>query len=300
MRILITGGSGQLGQQLLRSSPKEMNGEVVDIYAPGRERLDLSIEQSCQSIVDCYRPDWVINAGAYTAVDQAEKEKELAFAVNALAPAAFARALKRIGGRMLQISTDYVFDGYQSFPYQPHHRLHPLAVYGLSKAAGESAIKQELPADSCCILRTSWVYGPVGKNFLLRILHLLQEQSDLSVVCDQVGCPTATYGLADVCWSLVEKECSGTYHWSDSGVASWYDFAVAISEIAQSQGLINKPANIHPIPTSDYPTPAPRPSYSLLDTRLTQEIIGQSSQHWRAALSEVMLELSANLGSKAQ
>jgi len=296
MRILITGGSGQLGQQLLKRSPKELNGEAVDIYAPGREQLDLSIEQSCLSIVDSYRPSWIINAGAYTAVDRAEQEKEVAFSVNASAPAALARALQKTGGRMLQISTDYVFDGHQNYPYQPHDAPNPLSVYGLSKAAGESAVKQELSKDNLCILRTSWVYGPVGKNFLLTILHLLQERSDVSIVCDQVGCPTATFGLADVCWSIVEKESSGTYHWSDAGVASWYDFAVAISEIAQSQGLLIKPAIIHPIPASDYPTSAARPIYSLLDTRLTQETIGKSSQHWRAALAEVLLELSCDLG----
>jgi dTDP-4-dehydrorhamnose reductase len=234
----------------------------------------------------------VLNAGAYTAVDRSESEPELARAVNAGAPAAFAEALAESGGRLLQVSTDFVFDGSQGQPYAPDHPLAPLGVYGATKAEGERLAIDRLGADRTCVLRTSWVYGPVGANFCLTMLRLHRQRAEagqpLSVVADQVGCPTATAGLAAACWAAITRGVTGRHHWSDAGAASWYDFAVAIGELGAAAGLLHRPADVVPIATSDYPTPARRPAYSLLDCRATRAALDLPPRHWRAALADVL------------
>lgn len=299
MQVMITGAAGQLGQALLRSVPDTINGGTVELIACSRAggsggvALDLADAAACQALVDQLQPDWVINAGAYTAVDKAESEPELAQAVNAGAPAAFAEALQRSGGRLLQVSTDFVFDGSQGAPYRPDQPVAPLGVYGASKAAGEAAAARALDPDRLCILRTSWVYGPVGKNFLLTMLHLMREREQLGVVADQVGCPTATPGLAQACWGVLEQRASGVHHWSDAGAASWYDFAMAIAELAQAAGLLTKQPLIQPITTADYPTPAQRPSYSLLACGPTRVALRQPAVHWRVALQQVIADVVA-------
>ena len=286
MRVLITGGSGQLGQALQKLAPPSVELIVLDRCA-----LDLSDPKACEAAVHELKPVWVINAGAYTAVDRAESESELVNAVNAKAPEALARALQRTGGFLLQLSTDFVFDGAQGSPYQPHQPLMPLGVYGASKAAGEVQAASSLDPDRLCILRTSWVYGPVGRNFLLTMLRLHQERETLGVVADQVGCPTSTHGLAQACWSVLEQSLVGRHHWSDAGVASWYDFAVAIGELAMQCELLQTPALVRPLTTADYPTSARRPSYSLLDCTATRSALGLSGIHWRQALYGVLKQL---------
>jgi len=237
------------------------------------------------------RPDWVLNAGAYTAVDRAESEANLAMAVNAGAPAAFAAALEQTGGRLLQVSTDFVFNGAQGCPYRPEQPLTPLGVYGATKAAGETAA---LTLPGARVLRTSWVYGPVGKNFCLTMLRLHAAKAaagePLAVVADQVGCPTATPTLAAACWRAIGVGADGPriLHWSDAGAASWYDFAVAIGELGLAAGLLQQVAKVRPLTTADYPTPAQRPSYSLLECSSSRLALGLESLHWRAALAEVL------------
>ena len=247
------------------------------------------------------RPDWVLNAGAYTAVDRAESEPELARAVNADAPAAFAQALAEGSGRLLQVSTDFVFDGRQGHPYGPHQAVSPLGVYGASKAEGERAALANLGAENTTILRTSWVYGPVGRNFCLTMLRLHGQRAisgePLGVVVDQVGCPTATHTLASACWAVIEQRLNGTFHWSDCGAASWYDFAVAIGELGLEAGLLERAAPVRPLTTAEYPTPAQRPSYSLLDTSATRQALGLAPSHWRQALREVLERLQGLVGS---
>ena len=286
-KVLLTGRDGQLGQELVITAPAG-----VELIITGRAELDLADAAACASAVRDHRPDWVLNAGAYTAVDRAESEPELAHAVNAGAPGAFAAALAETGGRLLQVSTDFVFQGDQGHPYAPNQPMRPLGVYGASKAAGEEAVQSTLSADRFCILRTSWVYGPVGRNFCLTMLRLHAAKAaagePLAVVADQVGCPTATPGLAAACWAALGRGVSGWHHWSDAGAASWYDFAVAIGELGAASDLLAAPAEVRPIATSDYPTPAQRPSYSLLDCRATREALGLPPQHWRAALAGVI------------
>ena len=310
MRILLTGSSGQLGQALRASLPASLAGEPVELIATGRQPepaqgvigLDLADPVACRAAIASHKPDWVLNAGAYTAVDRAEAEPELAHAVNAGAPRAFAEALACIsdGTRLLQISTDFVFDGEQGHPYRPEDPLNPVSVYGTSKAAGEQAVADVLGTagqaglkDRATILRTGWVYGPVGRNFMLTMLRLHRQKAargePLRVVADQVGCPTSTDGLARTCWAAIERRASGILHWSDAGVASWYDFAVAIGELGEQIGLLETTAKVEPICTTDYPTPARRPSYSLLDCTSTQAKLHLAPRHWRDALHDTSL-----------
>ena len=299
MKVLLTGAAGQLGQALIASRPPD-----VELISCSRSELDLADANAdaCRAAVQQHRPDWVLNAGAYTAVDKAESEPELAAAVNAGAPAAFAEALAATGGRLLQVSTDFVFNGAQGSPYRPEQRLDPLGVYGATKAAGEAAALQ-LPGAR--VLRTSWVYGPVGKNFCLTMLrlHALKAAAgeSLGVVADQVGCPTSTLTLAAACWRAIgvgadpaaDSASPRILHWSDAGAASWYDFAVAIGELGVQAGLLERAARVKPLTTADYPTPAQRPSYSLLDCTASRVALGLEPLHWREALAEVLRCMAA-------
>ena len=306
MKVLLTGREGQLGRTLVESVP-----EGIELIATGRSELDLSDGSACGVAVAELRPDWVLNAGAYTAVDRAESEPELADAVNAGAPGAFARALAKTGGRLLQVSTDFVFNGAQGSPYRPEQALDPLGVYGATKAAGEMAA---LALPGARVLRTSWVYGPVGKNFCLTMLRLHAVKAaagePLGVVADQVGCPTATHTLAAACWRAIgadsavgstntatnasaANEGPMILHWSDAGAASWYDFAVAIGELGVAAGLLDRAAVVRPLSTADYPTPAQRPSYSLLDCTASRVALGLEPLQWRAALAQVLEQVAA-------
>ena len=294
MKILLTGATGQLGQALRAAAPSDATVIATSRQGgAGLEALDLGDASACRIAVETHRPDWVLNAGAYTAVDKAESEPELAHAVNAMAPRAFAEAIKTTGGRLLQISTDFVFDGSQGTPYRPEQNRTPLGVYGASKAAGEEAIQEVFAGDArALILRTSWVMGPVGRNFALTMLRLHRERDTLGVVADQVGCPSSTLNLAQACWQCIrlgsQQALPEIMHWSDAGAASWYDVAVAIGELGSELGLLPSPAEVKPIGTSDYPTPAARPSYSLLDCKGTREALQLNGEHWRRALRTVL------------
>lgn len=303
MKVLLTGASGQLGQALIASKPPGVHLIGTSRSGgQGLEALDLADSNACQRAVHAYRPDWVLNAGAYTAVDKAESEPVLAQAVNAGAPRAFAQALASCcpGSRLLQLSTDFVFNGEQGRPYQTDERPDPLGIYGVTKASGEQAVRELLGTGvdgHAAILRTSWVYGPVGRNFLLTMVRLHQLKAEanepLRVVADQVGCPTATSGLAKTCWAAINRQASGVMHWSDAGAATWFDFAVAIGAQAAARGLIAAAAEVKPIRTSDYPTPARRPAYSLLDGTSTHERLGVTPRHWQSMLNDVLGELNA-------
>ena len=237
--------------------------------------------------------------GLPDAADRQTKTR-LAMAVNAGAPQAFAEALAQTGGRLLQVSTDFVFNGQQGSPYRPDQTPEPLGVYGASKAAGERAVLAALGPGRARILRTSWVYGPVGANFCLTMLrlHALKAAAGepLAVVADQVGCPTASFGLAAACWRAIgigaDPGAAAMLHWSDAGAASWYDFAVAIGELGVATGLLEQAARVRPIPTSAYPTPAARPAYSLLECTASRAALGLEPTHWRAALAQVLGQLA--------
>ena len=288
MKVLLTGAGGQLGTALQKSCPG-----AVELIATNQAELDLSDAKACAAMVAALKPDWVLNGGAYTAVDRAEEQPQLAEAVNAAAPRAFAEALAELGsGRLLQISTDFVFSGQQGHPYGAEDQAAPLGVYGASKARGEAAVLKELGPKRACVLRTSWLYGPVGKNFCLTMLRLHEIKAAageaLNVVADQVGCPTHTAGLAAACWQVLARDIGGMQQWSDAGVASWYDFAVAIGEEAVALGILATAAKVNPISTAEYPTQAQRPSYSLMDCSASRKALGLEPLHWRQGLRKVL------------
>ncbi len=290
IKVMLTGKDGQLGKALLEKIPAGF-----EIVALGRQDLDLSNKEACHNAVIEYRPDWVLNAAAYTSVDRAEGEPELAMAVNAVAPEAFAQALGEVGGRLLQVSTDFVFNGNQAHPYHPDQPVDPINVYGATKAEGERLVQKALPATSFCILRTSWVYGPVGNNFCLTMLRLHRLKSaqneTLNVVADQIGCPTSTLNLASACWSAINHGTSGIHHFCDAGAASWYDFAIAIGDAGVAAGIIDQSAEVVPIRSSEYPTPAKRPGYSLLDCTATRIALELEAKHWQKELSKVIAKV---------
>lgn len=285
MKALVTGASGQLGRALLDRVPEGWNAVPLD-----RSVLDLSDAGAIERTVDQEQPDLVINAGAYTAVDRAECEPDLAHTVNAGAPAAFARALAGTSARLVQISTDFVFDGARGQPYRPLDPRNPQSVYGASKAAGEDAA-----GDRAIIVRTSWVHAAGGTNFVRTMLRLMRERDELRVVADQIGSPTWATGLAETVWRLAAKAEPGIYHHRDAGVASWYDFAEAIAWEAAALGLIERIPAIVPITTSDYPTPAQRPAFSVLDVSETRRLLADQHLHWRTQLKS-MLEEELTLG----
>jgi dTDP-4-dehydrorhamnose reductase len=295
VKVLLTGAVGQLGHALRQQVPAGV--ELIASSRGGGDgvlALDLADPSACRTMVQNIQPDWVFNSGAYTAVDKAESEPELAHAVNGGAPRAFAEALAETGGRMLQVSTDFVFNGAQGHPYRPEQPRDPLGIYGASKAAGEEAVEHVLgPSGRGLILRTSWVMAPVGKNFALTMLRLHRDKPEIGVVADQVGCPTSTHTLAAACWramALVDTpiELPAVLHWSDAGAASWYDAAVAVGELGLELGLLERTAQVNPITTADYPTPAQRPSYSLLDCSETRRVLELPAVHWRQALRQLL------------
>jgi dTDP-4-dehydrorhamnose reductase len=229
----------------------------------------------------------VINAAAYTGVDAAEREADRALAVNADGAANVARASTRVGARMIHLSTDFVFDGAQGRPYLPDDRPNPLGVYGRTKLAGEQAVQRW--SATALILRTAWVYSNHGHNFVRRMLGLMEERDELSVVSDQIGAPTWSRSLAAALWAAAARpELRGIQHWTDAGVASRYDFAVAIQEEALALGLLSRAVPIHPVHSEEYPTPARRPAFSVLDTSTARAALGLAPPHWRVNLRRML------------
>ncbi|MCX2973740.1 dTDP-4-dehydrorhamnose reductase [Halieaceae bacterium IMCC8485] len=284
-KVLITGAAGQLGRELLRTMP-----EGVECIAATREILDIADAAQVRALVRRERPGLIINAAAYTAVDKAESEQELAAAINVNGAANLATACAENESRLIHVSTDFVFDGTSSTPYLPDAPTSPLGEYGRSKLAGEQAVVAGLP--SALIMRTAWVYSAFGGNFVKTMLRLMAEREELSVVADQVGTPTWARGLADALWLAADQsDLQGLYHWTDAGVCSWYDFAVAIAEEALEIGLLQRMPRIHPIPGSAYPTPAARPAFSVLDKNSTWAVLKTERLHWRSQLRSMLKEL---------
>jgi dTDP-4-dehydrorhamnose reductase len=287
MRVLISGQHGQVSTELQHHL--KTLGELV---VPGRGQFDLTDPQQLRQQVQRVRPDLIINAAAYTAVDQAETEPQVAFAINAVAPGILAEEAAALGIPLIHYSTDYVFDGSKSSPYTEDDAPNPLGVYGQSKLAGEQAISAV--QGQHLILRTSWVYSAHGRNFLLTMQRLLQEKPELRVVADQIGAPTWAGTIARSTLALIERWQAGqtgawgTYHLTAQGETSWFGFAQAIGEALRAQG---KPcANLVPIPSSDYPTPATRPLNSRLDGQRLQREWGVSQPDWQTALHECLAE----------
>ena len=296
MKILLTGASGQLGKEIIKQKPKGFN-----LIPMCREKLDLSSYHDCYKLVEKQRPDWIINAGAFTSVDNAEFQKETVLKINAFAPKAFAESLLQYGGKLLQISTDYVFNGKQNYPYKTFQKTSPINYYGKSKALAEKHIQDVfLNSGNAIILRTSWLIGKDGKNFAKSIINLIKNNDQINVVQDQIGCLTTTISLAKVCWDILKKNSSiinnkdilPILHWTDGGVASWYDIAENINELSFNLGITNKKALINPINSTEYKTKAKRPKFSLLDCKSTQEFLGYKPLHWTRSLNEVISDIN--------
>jgi len=284
MKVLITGASGQVGKALLRLVPVD-----VDLRPLTREALDISDARAVHAAVAAFGPALIINAAAYTAVDKAESEPEIAAAINTAGPRHLAEAAREIPGcRLLHISTDYVFDGRSAEPYGPDDPTNPLSVYGRTKLEGEHAVLDVLD-DRAVVLRTAWVYAAEGKNFLLTMLRLMRERGAVRVVADQRGTPTAADSIATTLWRIAQRPAvNHILHWTDAGEATWYDFAVAIAEEGLAAGLLQKPLQVTPITTLEYPTPAPRPANSVLDSRASIAQLGLTPAHWRDNLRDTL------------
>ncbi len=291
MKVLLTGAGGQLGRELLRGRPPQ-----VELRAFDRAALDITDTAAVERAVSEFGPQVIVNAAAYTAVDRAEEEPDRAASVNARGVRNLA-LVAAASARLIHVSTDFVFSGDSSRPYHSSASPDPRSVYGKSKLDGERHALGE-GGDSSVVVRTAWLYSRFGHNFVKSMLRLLASRDRLEVVADQIGSPTWARGLARAIWAIVERpEVAGIYHWTDAGVASWYDFAVAIQEEAAHRGMLEPSCQITPIPTSGYPTAARRPAFSVLDTTSTYRDLGMEPLHWRRQLRTMLQELDEYGGS---
>lgn len=288
MRILLTGANGQVGKEIQHAVPRS----GYECIALTRAECDIANADSVQQAIKTHKPAIVINAAAYTAVDRAEQESELAFAINATGALNLARACQKDGAALIHLSTDYVFNGDSTIPYTETDAVNPLGVYGQSKWQGEVAIRDVLPQH--IILRTSWVFGAHGSNFVKTILRLAREREKLSVVADQRGCPTSAKSIALAIWQIIAKINTigienapwGTYHYTDAPETNWYAFAKEIIELNKSTISVRE---LLPIATDQYPTLAKRPSYSVLNCKKIADAFQIEQQDWLGALQDVVI-----------
>lgn len=288
MKALITGAGGQVARALVAAPPAG-----IAVVALSHRELDIADTGAVEARLKEIAPDVVINAAAYTGVDNAEKEPAVAQSGNEIGPLNLARAVSGLRAcRLLHVSTDFVFDGRSATPYRPESETGPLSVYGRTKLDGESRVLASL-ANRAVVLRTSWVYDAGGRNFVRTMIRLMNERRAVRVVADQVGTPTSAHSVAEVLWRFAQHEACGIFHWSDAGVASWYDFAVAIAEEGARLGIVPKDVEVTPIATEEYPTPAKRPAFSVLDKRATVAALGIKPVHWRVNLRRVLGEMAS-------
>lgn len=285
MKILLIGSNGQLGWELQRSCPAH-----VTLYSCDYPKIDLCDTDSVQKCLEANIPDCIINASGYTAVDKAETDHQVAERINHTAVAEIAEYCRQKHLFMVHISTDFIFNGMNYKPYQPNDSPGPISVYGKTKLNGETAVANILGRQSL-IFRTAWLYSSHGANFVKTMLTLMKERKSLNIIDEQIGSPTWANGLAKAIWMSLEKRLSGIYHWTDAGVASWYDFAMAIQEEGIAAGLLDHAIPIFPIPACLYPTPAQRPFYSVLDKNQIWQALDIKPLHWRTQLRSMLKEL---------
>jgi dTDP-4-dehydrorhamnose reductase len=290
--IGIIGKNGQLGRELIRRSP----GSELTVAAFGRDKCDIADADGVERTLQTNSLDLVVNAAAYTAVDQAEEDAARAYAVNAEGPGNLAAFCSRHGIPLIHISTDYVFDGKQTIPYRESDAVSPLGIYGESKARGEQNVREQLAAH--IIIRTAWLYSAVGRNFVKTMLRLGREKTILKVVDDQYGCPTSAADLADAVWQIIlrvrrnRQPCWGTYHFCNRGETTWFGFAQAVFTRARQYSAYSlQVKQLMPITTADYPTPAKRPAFSVLNCDLIQKTFSIPIRPWQAALQDTLEDL---------
>lgn len=295
MRVLITGANGQVGHELMR-----LVAAGIEVIGLDSTALDITQPAAVQAAVANHRPELIINSAAYTAVDKAEQEPERAHVVNAQGVRHLAQAAAVAGIPLFHLSTDYVFDGNATSAYREDDVPQPASVYGASKLAGEQTLIDTLPQH--LILRTSWVFGSHGNNFVKTMLRLGRERDELSIVADQRGCPTAAASIARALWSLVTQYQDrgelkwGLYHYAGMPHCTWNDFARAIFSLSNELGMLETTPLLHAIETADYPTPAKRPAWSVLNSRRCYEIFGIAAPDWRSDLRDVIDELHTKRG----
>ena len=283
MRFFVAGARGMLASDLIPLLKKK-----GDVKCGSRPDFDICDPDKVLENLKAYMPDIVVNCAAYTAVDKSESEKETAFKVNGKGPEILAKVCKDIGAKLVHISTDFVFDGESNQPYKEDNATNPIGIYGASKLAGEESIINA--PDDYLIVRTSWLYGKNGNNFVKTILRLASEREELGIVYDQTGTPTYTKDLAEGIINLIEAKAFGIYHFSNEGLCSWYDFAHEIIGIAEEMGEKFKLKKLKPILTEDYPSPAKRPAYSVLNKAKYKETTSQEIPHWRDGLKKYLEE----------
>lgn len=298
MKVLVTGSQGQLARSL---AERAVNHPQIELVTAGRPELDLAVPGSGEAAVRSIAPDVVINAAAYTAVDQAEDEPDRAMRVNGEAAGELAGAARAIGAPIIQISTDYVFDGHSAAPYAEDAPTNPIGAYGRSKLAGEERVRQANPDH--LILRTAWVYSPFGHNFVKTMMRLAQTRDRITVVADQIGNPSSALDLADGIFAMLERwrggersGLGGTYHLAGTGSASWFDFARAIFDECRAQGL--PAAEVEAIRTADWPTMAARPANSQLDSSKFERDFGWQMPEWQEGLADVVSRIASRQGSQ--
>ncbi len=291
-KVLIFGANGQLGKTLISKIPE---GIILEAYS--KEECDFLNINTCLKKLDIFKPNFVINASAYTNVDKAEEDQETAYQINGNALENITKCVANNNGTLIHISTDFVFNGENSIAYKPNDEIDPIGVYGKSKVLGEKFV---LRMKNNLVIRTSWLYSPFGKNFMKTMIRLHKDFSKknipLKVVSDQISCPTSTYSLSKLCWEIIVNNsrldnASQVLHWSDSGVASWYDFAFSIGELGIKYGLLEKMADIIPIKSDEFPTTAKRPHFSLLDNSHSVSMLQKKPLHWREELSNNLKKL---------
>lgn len=283
MRVLVTGASGQLGAAICAAAPRGVTVVGTDIG-----ELDITQREQVARTLAAGKFNVVANCAAFTRVDEAEERVDLAFAVNCHGVRHLADAARESGTRVIHFSTDYVFAGDSGRPYRPDDPPRPVNQYGASKLAGERELLEASGADGV-VIRTAWLYSNAETSFLTRILSRLQSDGEVRVVDDQIGSPTSVAQLASFVWTVIgAPEVRGCLHWTDGGVASWYDFALAIAEEAQRLGVLSTAARVLPITSADYPTRAVRPAFSVLDKHSTARRLGRTPLHWRQSLRQVL------------
>jgi dTDP-4-dehydrorhamnose reductase len=288
MKVLVLGGGGQVARAVVAAVPARHQ-----VVVRSRAELDIGDAGAVARAIAQSGAQWLVNGAAYTAVDLAEDQPAQATAVNDTAVGVLAAVALKAHCRLLHLSTDFVFDGRSNRAYLPSDATNPLSVYGASKLGGENHVLNAAGvgagAGAGIVLRTAWVYAAAGKNFVLTMLRLMREKEQLSVVCDQIGTPTWAGGIAAAIWGLIDADApGGIYHWTDLGVASWYDFAVAIQDEALTRGLLSRAVPITPIPSAAYPTRARRPAFSVLDSASTRALVSVPSRHWRHNLRTLL------------
>ena len=285
MKIMLFGANGQLGWELGRTCP-----EGINLFAYDYPEIDLMDSDRIAAFIRNNHPDVLINAAAYTAVDKAEQEQEAADRLNHGAVRQISDICSAEKIHLVHISTDFIFNGMNYKPYLPQDKPDPVSIYGATKLKGELAVREILDNDAT-ILRTAWLYSAHGSNFVKSMLKFMETKPELNVIDEQIGTPTWANGLATAIWSAIDKKLTGTHHFTDAGVASWYDFAIAIQEEALNLNLIQKEIPINPIPASQYPTPAERPFYSVLDKISLWQALDIKPIHWRKQLRSMLKEL---------